>query len=72
MFNHLFEFNPASMNWKDLTKMMDSKLPAPTKDSTAFTSLGGKLYRFGGLGFQGYHPRAFKIIFMISIIDHCF
>ena len=52
-YNDLFEYDPASMTWKDLSKMIGSTSPPPSKDSKAFTSLGGKLFRFGGLGFQG-------------------
>ena len=66
-YNDLFEFNPASMTWKNLGKMTVGTPPAPSKDNQAFTSLGGKLYRFGGLGFHGYRPD----ISMQCIMDCC-
>jgi hypothetical protein len=63
------------MIWKDLGKMIEGTPPAPSKDSKAFTSLGGKLFRFGGLGYQGYNS---NVCFEMSIewgpfdFENCF
>ncbi len=53
-YNDLFEYDPASMTWKVLSSMVGDTSPSPSRDSKAFTLLGGKFYRFGGQGFQGW------------------
>jgi hypothetical protein len=67
-FNNIFEFDPASMKWKNFGRKTGGTPPAPSKDSQAFTSLGGKLYRFGGLGFQGSCPDIVIIFEELSTI----
>jgi hypothetical protein len=52
--NDLFEYNPESETWTDLTGPSSAVSPSPRR-SHGFVGAGGRLYLFGGIRRTGVH-----------------